>query len=235
MAPPTNQKLNAEREEHCISVTPERKYYRWGDTWIKRSLRPTEWQKHNGYMHVPKFNLERVLNEGACLKFLAEETDIPLPKVYACFEDDGAAYLITEYVEGVGMNDLTGEQQRVVSQELEKHMKTLKTLTSDKWGGPGGLVLPPYRIMRQSNGRPWRMRPREKNDLVFCHNDLSANNVIVDPSTLKIKAIIDWEYAGFYLSEFESPFYLRVGPSTALPSEVDDVDVLVKILNDNKM
>ena len=41
------------------------------------------------------------------------------------------------------------------------------------------------------------MKTRDARDLVFCHNDLSANNVIVDPKTLKIAAIIDWEYAGF--------------------------------------
>lgn len=52
------------------------------------------------------------------------------------------------------------------------------------------------------------MRPREKADLVFCHNDLSANNVIVDPDTLKIRAIVDWEYAGFFPAELEAPFYL---------------------------
>lgn len=51
--------------------------------------------------------------------------------LYACFEDDGAAYLITEYVEGVGMNELTAEDQKIVTQEPEKHLKTLKVLTSD--------------------------------------------------------------------------------------------------------
>jgi hypothetical protein len=140
MAPPTNQELNAKREEHCVTVTPERKYYRFRDTWIKRSLRPTEWQKHNGYMHIPLFNLERVLNEGACLQFLAENADIPLPKLIACFEDDGAAYLITAYVDGVGMNDLDLKSQSVVAEELQRHLQTLRKLTSDTWGGPGGMV-----------------------------------------------------------------------------------------------
>ncbi|KAI1172564.1 kinase-like domain-containing protein [Nemania sp. FL0916] len=235
MAPPTNQKLNAEREEHCLSITPERKYYRCGNLWIKRSLRPHEWQKHNGFMHIPKFNNERLLNEEACLKFLADKTDIPLPKLVACFEDDGAVYLITEYVDGVGMDELYDEQLKIVGEELEMHMKTLKSLTSNSWGGPGGAVLPPYRVMRKSNGWPWEMNPREKDDLVFCHNDLSMNNVIVDPLTLKIKAILDWEYAGFFPPEFESRFYLRNGPSIALSGEVNDEDSLMKILDDEML
>jgi hypothetical protein len=160
MTPPTNQELNAKREEHCVAVSPERKYYRIGDTWIKRSLRPAEWQKHNGYLYVPLLNMERVLNEGAYLKFLAEKTEILLLKLFACFEDDGAAYLITEYVAGVGMNDLDVEGQNVVAEELQRQLETLKGLTSDTWGGPGGAVsksavgakysevLPPYRSWR---------------------------------------------------------------------------------------
>ena len=145
MAPPTNQELNAKREEYCVAVSPERKYYRFRDTWIKRSLRPTEWQKHNGYLHVPIFNLERILNEGACLMFLAENTEVPLPKLIACFEDDGAAYLITAYVEGVGMNDLDVESQGVVAEELQRHLQALQKLTSDTWGGPGGMVVGEHR------------------------------------------------------------------------------------------
>lgn len=142
MAPPTNQDINDRREKCCFGVTHERKYYHLGNTFIKRSLRPTEWQKQNGYMHVPLFNAERVLNEGACLQLLAEKTDIPMPKVYACFEDDGAAYLVTEYVEGVSMENLGEEQKKVVAAELEGHLQTLRKLTSNTWGGPGGVVSP---------------------------------------------------------------------------------------------
>lgn len=94
--------------------------------------------------------------------------------------------------------------------------------------------MPPYRIMMNSNGRPWKMRPRETDDLVFCHNDLSMHNVVVDPDTLKITAILDWEYAGFYPPEFEFPFYRRIGPSVALEGEDDDVERLTHILSQEK-
>lgn len=139
---PTNKELNDKREEFCIAVTPERKYYKVGDTWIKRSLRPTEWQKHDGYTHVPLFNLERVLNEGACLQFLAANTTIPIPKLYACFEDDGAAYIITEYVQGVSMVELEPDKQEVVAKELETHLQTLAQLKSDTWGFKGMVGRP---------------------------------------------------------------------------------------------
>lgn len=45
------------------------------------------------------------------------------------------------------------------------------------------------------------LRPRktsDKEEYAFCHNDLSQANIIVGPETLKIKAIVDWEYAGFW-------------------------------------
>ncbi|KIH89627.1 hypothetical protein SPBR_08024 [Sporothrix brasiliensis 5110] len=90
-------------------------------------------------------------------------------------------------------------------------------------------------MMRKSDGWPWLMRSRGKHDLVFCHNDLSANNVIVEAATLKIKAIIDWEYGGFFPPEFEKPFYLRAGPSVALPGEIDDTDVLTNLMNQEKV
>jgi hypothetical protein len=145
MAPPTNQQLNQSREENCVSVTPERKYYRVGDTWIKRSLRPHEWQKHNGYMHVPKFNGERILNEGACLAYLAANTDVPVPKVHACPEDDGAVYLITEYIEGVGMNELDEDKQKTVSLELENYLEELGSLKSNTWRFGVRYVVPAFR------------------------------------------------------------------------------------------
>jgi aminoglycoside phosphotransferase len=81
----------------------------------------------------------------------------------------------------------------------------------------------------------WKMKPRESEDLVFCHNDLSTHNVIVDPETLKVKAIIDWEYAGFYPEEFEGMFFRRPGPSVALEGEVNDEDRLLNIMVENEM
>jgi len=58
----------------------------------------------------------------------------------------------------------------------------------------------------------WRLKALDTEELVFCHNDLSTHNVIVDRATLKVKAIIDWEYAGFYPAIFDGEFFRRVGP-----------------------
>lgn len=38
------------------------------------------------------------------LRFIRQHTDIPVPIVYCDFEEDGAYYLITEYIKGAGMS-----------------------------------------------------------------------------------------------------------------------------------
>ena len=79
------------------------------------------------------------------------------------------------------------------------------------------------------------MKNRESENLVFCHNDLSTHNVIVDPESLRVKAIIDWEYAGFFPKEFESMFFYRPGPSVALEGEADDTKTLLDIMYEDEV
>ncbi|KAK0722279.1 hypothetical protein B0T26DRAFT_749700 [Lasiosphaeria miniovina] len=82
----------------------------------------------------------------------------------------------------------------------------------------------------EDDGAYYLITSSEHNDYVFCHNDLSQPNVVVDPETLKITAILDWEYAGFFPARFESPFYTRLGPSSAIDGEVDNAAELVDFL-----
>lgn len=51
--------------------------------------------------------------------------------------------------------------------------------------------------------------------------------------TLQIRAIIDWEYAGFYPEFFDFPFFKRLGPSVALDDEVDDTEKLLEFFTSN--
>ncbi|OAR00845.1 hypothetical protein LLEC1_04738 [Akanthomyces lecanii] len=232
MSPVTNAMLNARREKDCTDIIIERKYFRVDGSFVKRSLRPHEWQHSS--LCIPRLGNERLLNEAAALRFIAKNIDIPVPKLYVCFEDDGAAYLIMEYVDGVLMADLEVEKRKTVKTELEVHVATLRKLQSNLWGGPSGLVVPPYRLLKHPVRVQWAMKPREVKDLVFCHNDLSAHNVIVDPETLKVRAIVDWEYAGFFPQEFEGMFFRRPGPSVALDGEVNDEEQLLKIMYENE-
>ena len=228
----TNSMLNERREAGCFVITTERKFYRVDNVFIKRSLRPSEWQTSpiKGTIHIPRQGKERLRNEAAALKFIREHTNVPVPKLICNFEDNDAVYLVTEYVEGVNMNDLEGSQKEIVTQELERHLQTIHNLRSSKLGGPGGLVVPPYRVTLASFRDDWDLQSSESEDYVFCHNDISQQNVIVDPESLKIAAIVDWEYAGFYPAYFESPFYQRLGPSAAIGDEEDDSKTLLEFL-----
>lgn len=171
------------------------------------------------------------MNEAESLRFIRKHTDIPVPTVYCDFEDDEAYYLVEEYIDGASMSDLSDDEKGIVCLELQTHLTTLRTLKSNRIGGPMGIVIPPYRVMRRTDNDVWALRASSFEEYVFCHNDLSQQNVIVDPVTLRIKAIIDWEYAGFYPSFFEWPFYNRLGPSSAMEGESDDASKLLDFLH----
>ncbi|KAH9216211.1 kinase-like domain-containing protein [Leptodontidium sp. 2 PMI_412] len=221
-------------EEGCFAVTFERKYYHRGDVFIKRSLRPREFRTGYRGLHVPRVGKERLLNEAASLRYIHEMTNIPVPTVYCDFEDDQAYYLITEYIQGVSMSELSDEQKATVFEEINERLTTVRNLKSKNIGGPSGIVIPPYRVTLKTENDDWALQPSDTDEYVFCHNDLSQHNIIVNPDTLKINAIIDWEYAGFYPDFFEAPFITRLGPSAAIKGEVDDTPRLLEFLNSRR-
>ncbi|KAJ6781289.1 hypothetical protein PWT90_07975 [Aphanocladium album] len=213
-----------------MGTTFERKYYQTDGSFVKRSLRPREYKTGGRGLYVPPLGNERLINEAHSLQLVAEHTDVPVPKVHCSFLDDGAFYLVTEFVEGVLMANLAEDQKAVVCLELERHRATLRTMQACWIGGPTEIVIPPYRVMRMAENESWDLRHAPGDDYVFCHNDMSQHNVIVDPDTLRVKAIIDWEYAGFFPAHFDYPFYLRPGPSVALEGEFDDSQLLLGFL-----
>ncbi|KAL4951153.1 hypothetical protein BDW69DRAFT_186682 [Aspergillus filifer] len=167
--------------EGCIATTFERAYYHVDKLFIKRSLRPSEYRTSQRGLHVPRLGKERLQNEAECLRFVAENTDVPVPAIHAAFEVDESFCLITEYVDGVSMAGLTDAQKEFVTLELRKHLDTLHSLKSKRIGGPTGIVIPPYRAMKltdraQDTARwPVELEPKVSSvsDYAFCHNDLS--------------------------------------------------------------
>ena len=218
-----------------MATSTDRKYYRRGNAFIKRCLRTREFFQGPQGLHIPRLRKESLRNEAATLRFIRRHTEIPVPLLFCDFEDDDAYYLITEYVEGVSMADLPDHQKDVVMAELEGHLRRLEALRSPRLGGPTGIVIPPYRVLCETERDDWSGgRLREAShaaEYVFCHNDCSQHNIIVNPDPLKIAAIVDWEYAGFYPAYFEFPFYRRKGPSVALGEEEDDTFKLLDFLH----
>jgi aminoglycoside phosphotransferase len=139
-----------------------------------------------------------------------------VPDVLDAYDDDGAFVLVTQRLPGVRMDKLCPEDQAVVMKEVESHIQALQNLRSTRTGGPSGLVCPPQRGTQYfPKGTPWSVRSSPGFDFVFCHCDLSQSNIMVDPETLKIEGIIDWEYAGYWPAFFESPFFRNPRPSGA--------------------
>ncbi|KAL4938485.1 hypothetical protein BDV06DRAFT_225966 [Aspergillus oleicola] len=215
--------------EH-IATTAERGYYRYGQTFIKRSLREREFKVGYKGIHVPILGKERLQNEAASLLFIASASNIPVPALHGEFEFDGAYFVMTEYIEGEQMAQLDDNRKATVLREIKEHLDTFQGLTSTTTGGPSGIAIPPYRILRHHPTRSWSTQSSKGAEYVFCHNDLSQHNIIVDPQSLKINATIDWEYAGFYPPYFEAPFYQRPGPSVALDGEENDECKLAEFL-----
>lgn len=223
----TNQELNDRREPGCLAVLADKKYFHVGNFFMKRTLRQHEWQAvAQDIVIVPATSYpQRWKTDAAILRYLRKETDIPLPPTECTFEDDGAFYFQSQFVDGISMKELEPKEKEVVIKEVERHVATLQALRSEFPGVPGeSLLFPPQRVTRNR----WKLnscwRPKqEKGDYVFCHNDLGQHNVIVDPETLKIRAIIDWEFGGFWPEWFEKAFWRRPGASVALEGEEDDV------------
>ena len=94
------------------------KVYRINDSGrvLKRSLRPDEYcVRSNGEPFIPCLVVERLKNEAACMKFIGDTTDIPVPKILDIYEENGSYHLWTEFVDGVEMSELTAdEQSRVI-------------------------------------------------------------------------------------------------------------------------
>ncbi|KAJ2893239.1 protein kinase-like protein [Zalerion maritima] len=226
----TNKELNDHREDGCWAVLYDKKYYHVGNSCIKRTLRRHEWQTNlRGDVVIPPRSYpQRWKTDAAVLQYLSIRTDIPLPRFQCAFQDDGAFYHLTEYVPGVAMNELNESQKRVVEKEVLRHIRTLKTLRSNVPGVPGdALMCPPLRVTsgKWKADSCWKVRADvAKGDYIFCHNDLGQHNIIVDPNTLKINAIIDWEFGGFWPEWFERAFWERHGPSHAMEGEDDDTD-----------
>ncbi|TWU71295.1 hypothetical protein ED733_001955 [Metarhizium rileyi] len=85
--------------------------------------------------------------------------------------------------------------------------------------------------MESMNQDLWVLQPSgSEEEYIFCHNDLSEYNIIVNPETFKIAAIIDWEHAGFFPKYFEAPIYTRHGPDAKLINDKNHVARLLKFL-----
>lgn len=200
---------------------------------MKRSLRPSEYKlDYRGEIHNPSGSREKLENEAASMQFIKNVTDIPVPRVLEAYEEDGSFHLWTELIHGVPMAELLPSDQAVVIGEVERHLKTLHDLRRNRVGGPTGITsLPPSVTDHFKRDKKWTSKSFPAEEYVFCHNDLSQSNIIVNPETLQIAGIIDWEFAGFFPEYFETPFFRDPRPSGAQVKHRTDTARLVEFFS----
>lgn len=213
----------------CIKTT-DREYITYEDRFLKKSFAPAEYfRKQNGDLYVPWRNKERLENEAACLRYIKERTDIPVPEVLDAYEENGSFFLWTERIRGVEMKELKEADRLKVLPQVLKYIEELKSLRSKQSGGPSGILCTQYTGIQYTDASDskrnitWKSQSAENDIFVFCHCDLSQANIMVDPITLKILAIIDWEYSGYYPSSHEIPFYKSPKPSGAQVKNFEDI------------
>ena len=188
-----------------------------GPVFIKRNLTPSEYGiTWSGHLILPYFCKERMKNEVAAIRYVQSlDINIPTPNVRCAFEDHGRYYIITDIVPGVSLARIPDDKKPQVIKELEGYLDQLHSIKSKVMGNFLGDVIVPPRISLPHD-QVLKMREATTPEFILCHNDLGQHNIMVDESTFKINAILDWEFAGFYPPEFEGAFYLRPGPSSAL-------------------
>lgn len=200
--------------------SPEREYTLTDDTFIKRELVPSDFTDKDRlpYYHASSLlSRARLENEYHTLRFIRENTTLPVPRVIERkYGENGSMTLIMERIQGVTVDDLPDENQTVAKRTAMRHlrdMRILQQLCGLRRGYIGSVsgqvpVVVPATALGLTE-RAWWPEIRDKADsFVFCHNDLGLHNVLVDPETYEVKAIIDWEYAGFFPQWFERSLWL---------------------------
>ena len=110
------------------SIRTAEKEYRFNDNgrMLKRSLRKNELPTFgDGTPLVPPLIVERLKNEAACIEFIREKTDVPVPRLLETYEEDGSFFLWMEYVEGIEMSQLAKEQQQGLLPQSKYHLRGL--------------------------------------------------------------------------------------------------------------
>ena len=216
--------------------TSQRAYKRTPSTFIKRELRRDE--RHFdfwGNVIHPQWSKQRLKNEKAALEYIATHTSIPVPRVLDYFEQEGAYHLITKLIPGIPLDHVEAEDKARATRQADVFIRNhvlpqLHTLKSRRLGSLIGLIIPPTRIIERDRRELWLEKPSSKVQYVFCHNDLAQHNIMVDPKTLEVVAILDWESSGFYPAEFEAPLWLK--PYYERVDDTAEIDRLIRFLLD---
>ncbi|KAI0096581.1 kinase-like domain-containing protein [Nemania sp. FL0031] len=194
----------------------------------KTSRLPQAMERVDGIPFIWKrsWNHERIANEVNALRLVSQQTTIPVPRIIDHGTNpDGTQYLITELISGIPLDQLldmgcslpegkkhtpdkpcescVDEGYSNALEFIEGSVLPQLTKLKSRERGILGFVMPPHWLPIDVDppwkGKgPWKTLRLEEPKYVFQHGDLAAHNILIDPQTLQVKALIDWEYAGFF-------------------------------------
>lgn len=138
---------------------------------------------------------------------------------------DGRRYLVTEFIHGLTLKEIgkrgcsrsqgekhTGDTPCIACSD-QAYSNALGFITDivlpqlarlkSQERGIDGFVMPPSWLTPDAElpwkeKKDWRVLPLEEPEYIFQHGDIAAQNIIMDPQSLQVKALIDWEYAGYF-------------------------------------
>ncbi|WWC62630.1 uncharacterized protein I303_105227 [Kwoniella dejecticola CBS 10117] len=172
-------------------------------------------------------------NEALALHWIKTNTNIPVPNVFAAYEDRGCFYLIHQYVEDcIPAFDADKRLEPYIAKQLDGFLQELHRCRSKTIHSFTEQLHLPARMAFTKTYLSHLKYPEdpERERYVLCHGDLGWQNVMVNPVSGKIEAIIDWEFAGFWPVEIEGEYWRRRGTASAHPSELNDVDMIANLL-----
>ncbi|KAK4688206.1 hypothetical protein P7C73_g1897, partial [Tremellales sp. Uapishka_1] len=184
---------------------------------VKRSSSPKEYCADKDIAGTPFYprgrSKESLENEALAIEFVRKHTTIPVPTVVAAFDGGECFFLIEEYIEGAVSAHLVKDPagNRRIHDQLEEYMGQLRTLRSGTLRSFTDSVHI-GRSMRQNYpllSHAKYIVDEISKPYVLTHGDLAWHNILVDPVTFEILAIIDWETAGFFPPEVEGSYRLK--------------------------
>ena len=128
---------------------------------------------------------------------------------------DGIASLTTEAIAGDTVFDLAptlnGEEKAMLMRNVNDFFHTtvlpqLQSHRSRTLGALRGVVFPAERVSERDKRTAWQ---KGAECFVFCHYDLAPQNIFVDPKSLRVITLLDWEYSGYFEAEFDVRFFFK--------------------------
>ncbi|WVF69221.1 hypothetical protein IAT40_003997 [Kwoniella sp. CBS 6097] len=210
-----------------------------GRLFIKRLTTVEEAERKRNAIGAPESGRGRsftsLQNEASALLYVQKNTTIPVPRIYARFEDRGYFYLILEYIENAIPAAVSHPNLHPhITRQLEGHMGQLHSLVGPILRSFTSTGLPHFSArLRATRAYLSHLKYPEDplNRYVLCHGDLGWQNVLVDPVTGDIRSIIDWEYAGFYPVEVEGQYWRGWESAEWRGFEPNDMDDICRLLN----